>query len=342
MSNRDTIVQECWEASRVVAETPLAGDASTRRYLRLHLSGGEAPPTAIAMLLPEPTRAGAPELPFLDVHRHLESRGVSVPTVYAARDRDLGVILLEDLGDRSLAGTLLDPATTDGQARRLLAGVVDLLALLVASEPTAGCVAYRRSHDEALVRRELDLVLAYGLADSDDGPARPVSTAPEARAALERLGGALVAQPRRFMHRDFHAWNLLVDRTGRLHVIDFQDAMLGPPAYDLASLCTDRDSDRFVDAARERDLLDGYRAALARRGVDLYRDPDVLARDYYAAVAFRTLRVIGRFRQLAIERGDRRYLQYLPRMARQTRRALDALGDASLARILAAHSAYFA
>ncbi|MDG2306251.1 MAG: phosphotransferase [Candidatus Binatia bacterium] len=342
MSNWTAILEGCFPGASVSSEQPLAGDASTRRYVRLHLSGGGAPQTAIGMVLPEKTAATAPELSFLNIQRHLEGRGIGVPAVYGARDRDLGLLLLEDVGDRPLALPLRDPTTSPDERRRLLGDVVALLAALAASAPDPGCVAYSRSHDEALLRRELDIVLSHGLAASDDGPTCSPGDHPEAKGALARLGDTLAAQPRRLMHRDFHAWNLHVDPDGRLRVIDFQDAMLGPPTYDLASLCTDRDSDELFSAADERELLDTYGTALARAGVDLYTDPTVLRRDYYTSVVFRTLRVIGRFRFLAIEKGNPGYLHYIPRMARQTRRALDELGDDGLARVLADRSAYFA
>jgi len=127
-----------------------------------------------------------------------------------------------------------------------------------------------------------------------------------------------------------------------VRVIDFQDALLGPALYDLASLCTDRDSDRFVDAALEASLLRRFGEQLARRGGPAYADQDALRADYFDAVAYRTLRVIGRFRFLAIEKGKPAYLRFLPRMARQTRRALLANGNDQLLALLAARCASFA
>src|SRR5690606_11847725 len=130
----------------------------------------------------------------------------------------------------------------------------------------------------------------------------------------------------------YHAWNLHGDPRGRLRVIDFQDAMIGPALHDLASLFTDRDSDRFVAPELEAELVELFADELARRGGP--RLPhDRLRRDYFAAVAFRTLRVLGRFRFLAIERGRTTYLDYLPRMAAQTRRALRERGDERLLRL---------
>lgn len=341
MSNWNAIVEGCFPGARVRAAEPLAGDASTRRYVRLRLEGDGAPETAIGMLLPEPTAGGAPELPFLSVGRALAAHGVPVPTVYAAHDRATGQILLEDVGDISLAAALLSPTASRAQVDRLLEDTADLLARLAAVPASSGCVAFTRSHDEALVQRETRLIYQYGLAESDEGPRR-MAPDPEAERVLADLGEAICAQPRRLMHRDFHAWNLHVDATGTLRVIDFQDAMLGPPTYDLASLCTDRDSDRVFSPDRETRLLGHYHAALARHGVDLYTDPNVLRRDYLHCVLFRTLRVIGRFRQLAIDDGIDRYLAYLPRMARQTLRAAEALDAEPLRKVLTTRSAVFA
>lgn len=330
------LVEGSFPGAIVGRQEKLAGDASTRGYLRLHLSGGGAPPTAIAMVLPERTPPNAPELDFSNVQRCLAAANVGVPSILAARDRDLGLLLLEDVGDHPLAEALRGADSP----QRLLDATAELLVGIASTPGDGDCVAFRRSHDETLIDRELAMVYAYGLAATDDGPAR-TSTDPEARAALARLGQSLAAQPRRLMHRDFHAWNVHVDPVGALRVIDFQDAMLGPLAYDLASFCTDRDSDTFVSPERERHLLDAYAHALARTERDLYRDRSALERDYYTCIVFRTLRVIGRFRQLAIEEGNRRYLHYIPRMARQTLRALAALGNSSLADMLASRSPYF-
>jgi aminoglycoside/choline kinase family phosphotransferase len=126
-----------------------------------------------------------------------------------------------------------------------------------------------------------------------------------------------------------------------VRVIDLQDAMLGPALLDLASLCTDRDSDRFVSRGLEAHLVERFRTALLREG-----GPELAServhRDYFTAAAFRTLRVIGRFRFLALERGVTGYLRFLPRMARQTKRALAGRGDRELQQLLAERSELFA
>lgn len=339
-----------WPATRLEAVEPLAGDASARRYVRLHLRGGDAPRTAVAMLLPpedalrseELTGKGAAprELPFLDVQRYLAAHAIAVPELLDA-DVPGGVLLLEDVGDLCLARA----AATAGrdEARELLLGAADTLAAIAAlgGRPDPRCCAFTQRYDRHLIGLELDVVSSHGLA-AQGGPPRPAGCDPEADRALARLGDAIAAQPTVLMHRDYHAWNLHVDGNGRLRVIDFQDALLGPALYDLASLCTDRDSQGFVSPHLETELVARFASQLARRGGPTWSDARELRRDYLQAVAYRTLRVIGRFRFLAMEKGKPDYLRFLAPMASQTRRALDELGDRELLALLEARSSLFA
>ena len=322
-----------------------------RRYVRVHLDGGDAPATCMAMLLPE-GEAGArseepshdeeipTELPFVDVQRLLARAGVAVPAIYRD-DTGAGVLLIEDVGDLSLASAALEQIANGRAPIALFDEAVDLLAAIatVAKPPASESIAFRRRFDRALIARELEIASAYGLAPGER-PRAP-SSDPEIERALARLGDELAAQPDVLMHRDYHAWNLHVDPRGRVRVIDFQDAMIGPALHDLASLCTDRDSDRFVSPSLESRMVARFGEALARNGGPRLAAAR-LERDYFAAVAFRMLRVIGRFRFLAIERGRAGYLRYLPAMARQARRALERRGDRELIDLLAARSELFA
>lgn len=337
-----------WPEARIRALTALAGDASARRYARVSLRGRDAPATCVAMLLPaegalrseEPTAGGedTDELPFLSVGRYLERAGLPVPAVHLAAP-ERGVLLLEDLGDRPLADAAL---AEPGRARALLRSAVDLLARLaaLAAHPDATCIAFRRRYDRGLIDRELEIASAYGLAARDAAGPRDAAADPACSRALARLGEAVAAQPIVLMHRDYHAWNLQLDPRGRLRLIDFQDATLGPALHDLASLCTDRDSHRFVPPALEAELVPLFGKTLAARGGPHF-EPEALERAYFEAVAFRALRVVGRFRFLAMERGKPAYLRYLPALGAQVRRALERLDRREILAVLESRSEVF-
>lgn len=336
MSNWQRIVERCWRGARVTEEEPLAGDASTRRYVRLRLAGESVPRSIVAMLLPE-SDAKKSASDFVDVQRYLEGRGVAVPALHLDAATEDGILLLEDLGDEALA----DAAAQRAAGAALLEEAAAIAARIAASilDPERGrCVAFGRRHDRALIEREIHLIGAFAIADGDR-PAKPESD-PELTSALSRLGEALEAQPDVLIHRDYHAWNLYVDADGRVRTIDFQDAMIGPALYDVASLCTDRASARFVDAESEARLVDRFASELRGRGIDL--DRASLRRDYFVAVAFRALRVLGRFRQLALEAGRTAHLRFVPDVAAQARRALEAIDDPAPRRLLATRSELFA
>lgn len=345
------VVASRWPGAKLRTSTPLAGDAGVRSYTRLALEGGSAPLTALAMLIPSDGSArqaeegGQPrlreEIPFVNVQRFLERHELPAPEIYGVFE-EKGILLLEDLGDLPLASAALAAAPEERQ--RLMMSAVELLARLsaLAHVKAADCYAFDDSYDDQEIARELAVTASHGMGHARGTGILEKGTDPELERSLQRLGSRIAAQPRLFMHRDYHAWNLHVDPTGRLRIIDFQDATLGPALYDLASLLTDRDTDRFVDSALERLLLETWGKAMERQGLILHQNSEALEVDYFTAVAYRTLRVIGRFGVLALELGKPDYFErYGPRMAQQTIRALDALGDQELADLLFERSPIF-
>src|SRR3989442_7117833 len=130
-------------------------------------------------------------------------------------------------------------------------------------------------------------------------------------------GAALLAAPGPFAepferatpvlaHRDFHAWNLHV-QDGRLRILDFQDALLAPDAYDLASLLTDRTTAELVPPALEASLTERFVHGRAAARVPV--DPGFAER-YRRCALQRALKVIGRFYSLERVKGNRGYLAY--------------------------------
>src|SRR5947208_2942051 len=249
--------------ARIVAAEPLFGDASSRRYVRLRLADGGAPPTVVAMLLGADRfplgsdelgeRAASDELPFANVARYLAARGFAVPTIHRDASASDSLLLLEDVGDTTLwAAASARPA----DARPLFEAAVDLLAAFQvagARHPDPSCLAFRRRFDGRLARWELEHFVEHGI-ETRHGRSLAANERAGLLAALDPLARPFEQGAPVLVHRDFMAWNLHV-RDGRLHLIDFQDALLGPDAYDLAALLTDRTTGTLVTPALEAELI---------------------------------------------------------------------------------------
>lgn len=283
---------------------PLTGGASPRRFLRL-LRGASEP--AVVMVVPPETpdvlfaeERGRP-WPFLEVRALLESRGVRVPRLIA-EDTAAGLLLVEDLGDTLAERLTADPAAREALYRR---AATDLARAQRALEPLPeGSVVLLRGFDEALYRAELEHFWDWGVA------ARGV---PGIRADFERasdwLVSELLALPRGFTHRDYQSRNLMVtaSATGEAELawIDFQDALLGPRAYDLVALLCD--SYQPFDPAFVRARLDDYAAA---RGLDA-AGRAALERELWLLAVQRKLKDAGRFVFIERKRGDASFLKFV-------------------------------
>jgi aminoglycoside/choline kinase family phosphotransferase len=336
----DALVRTAFGArARVETAEALAGDASSRRYLRLRL-GGAAPAAAVLMIaggtgisissdelavFDEAPR----EPPFLNVQRYLRSVGVAVPEVYGA-DGDL--VLLEDVGDRTLwdAARERPPADAVDLYRRAIDELV-LLETAGEQRPDPDCIAFRQRFDARLFLWELDHFLEFGFADRSSDPEQLA----ELRRHFESLAGELGSEPGALAHRDYHSWNLFV-QDGRIRVIDFQDALLAPLGYDLATLLNDRATPRLV-AAHESELLDHF---LARRlevsGAAVPHD-EFVGR-YHRLVFQKALKVLGRFVYLEDVKGKRGYRAMLPDTVATVRRSLEHLPELAAVRALLARS----
>ena len=192
-------------------------DAGFRSYWRSSGSGG----SRIVMDSPP----GLEDVrPWLRIRDLLEGGGVRVPRVLA-RDIDRGFLLLEDLGTQTLL-QVLDDDNADAQ----FDGAIGQLLRLQAIAPPSGLPAY----DEALLARELRLFDAWFLG-THLGIALDCGAMEVLDGAYRRLVDAALAQPRVLVHRDFMPRNLMPADDGPA-VLDFQDAVQGPIAYDVLSL----------------------------------------------------------------------------------------------------------
>jgi len=284
--------------------TTLAGGASPRRFFRVELARGAR---AVVMQVPPDTpdvvfaRERGRPWPFLEVRELLEGAGVRVPRLLAA-DTDAGFLLVEDLGETLAEHLAARPGDREPLYRRAAEGLARAQRAL---DPLpAGSVTRERAFDEALYTLELEHFWEWALV------ARGITT--DGRAGFERARDFLVrtlsALPRGFCHRDYQSRNLMVVRDASgddLAWIDFQDALLGPRAYDLVALLCDsyQPYDReFVerrldDYARERALTDA-----ARR--ELGHEFDLIA-------VQRKLKDAGRFVFIEKKRGDSSFLRFV-------------------------------
>ncbi|MGH7182148.1 MAG: phosphotransferase, partial [Nitrospiraceae bacterium] len=197
--------------------TPLAGDASNRRYFRIELTGGAAH-SVILMQLAEPEAfkqseeavSGAThqiaELPFLNILSYLSKAEVSVPRLYHY-DQPAGLLYLEDFGDLTLSEACRDASETDIETRYTQA--VDALAQMqstVTSLADSNCLASHRSFDVPLLMWEFDHFLEYGIVARRGKPMCADDYLP-IRSEFERIAELLAGQPRVFVHRDYHSRN---------------------------------------------------------------------------------------------------------------------------------------
>jgi hypothetical protein len=280
--------------------SPLAGDASFRRYVRLH---GQKK-TAMLMDAPPEREALAP---FMRVARWLCENGYSAPHIQAC-DEAGGLMLLEDLGEDSLTRLC---AVSGGSEQALYEAAVDVLAdwYLRAQRKTLSPLPLPQ-YDQALLMREVELFSQWFLPQIASGSLLQ-KLSHDYLSIWRELLATMPAAPRIFVHRDYHADNLLwlPQRSGlqRLGLLDFQDAVLGSPAYDLVSLL--EDARRDVSSPLVTSLLHRYLAATGM-------DREAFMAEYALLGAQRNCKIIGIFVRLAVRDGKAHYLDYLPRVWR--------------------------
>ncbi len=309
----------------------MQGDASTRSYERLTLAGR----TSILMNSPPrpdgpPVRDGRPYSaiahlaedvkPFVALAPALRERGLSAPEIYAA-DIDHGFVILEDLGnDLFVQGD--PPAPIEA---RYTAAIDALLSFhgydVVDRLPVADGIDYvipRYDLEAFLI--EAELLLDWYL------PRWNVTMSDTARATFaalwrEALTPALAAEPT-WVLRDFHSPNLLWLEgrvgTAQVGILDFQDALIGPAAYDLASLL--QDARVTIPEMMELSLLGRY--ARARQAGDPNFDPGTFVRTYATLAAQRASKILGIFSRLDRRDGKPQYLRHIPRIWDYLQRSL--------------------
>lgn len=318
--------QAGWGAA---TRTAVPGDASTRRYFRLDLSGrkamlmdqpqGAEAPVASAGASAEERRAlgynavarlaGADVGRFVAAANYMRAQGLSAPEIYAA-DFAGGFLVIEDLGDALYA----DVAANENE-REIYSAAADVLAILHARSAPAVLPPDKPLHayDETAMLAEIDLLPEWfvPVALGRDATLDEISEHRELWRAV--LHEALKPSPV-FVHRDYHAQNLiwLPSRQGpaRVGLIDFQDAVAGSKAYDLISLV--EDARRDVSPHIAKATTEHYLRAMREQGTPL--DESAYRSQMSVMAAQRNAKIAGIFARLFKRDSKPRYLGYLPRV----------------------------
>lgn len=266
----------------------VAGDASNRRYDRLTDRAGRT-----AILMDAPPERGEDVRPFVRLADHLRQAGLSTPEIYA-QDAQNGLLLIEDFGNRLFARVM---ETKPDQQIALYRAAADVLV-----------------HFRQVPKLDLEVCSAswlvemlgpvfewYGL--TDQAKARPFVQ------AFRPFADEAAQAETILMLRDYHAENLLElpERSGvaGVGILDFQDAMLAHPAYDLVSVL--QDARRDVTSDVEELIMQYY----LNQTPD---DPEPFRRAYAVFGLQRNLRIMGIFARLGLRDGKVSYIDKIPRV----------------------------
>lgn len=329
---RDFLGQSGWG---MAARRHFVGDASARSYeiVTLPNAGPGTDPRVLMnappLVLGPPVRDGLAYAEiahtartvaaFVAIDRALAAGGVTVPEIFA-QDLERGFLLTEHLG----SGHFLDAEGRPIAAR--YAAAAELLAFMHGQrwsyrlEAGPGVVHAVPPFDRAAMATEADLLVDWYIPAVAGAPASYAVREGHQREwaiLFDRLAGAETT----LMLRDFHSPNIVwrAQRTGhdRLGIIDFQDALVGPSAYDVASLAMD--ARVTVPTEIERVTFDAYVAARQAAGAF---DAEAFAEAYAIMAAQRNSKILGIFVRLDRRDGKPAYLKHLPRIRDYLRRAL--------------------
>ncbi len=288
------------------ALAPASADASFRRYFRATTAGGsfivmDAPPEH------EDCR------PYIHVARLFRAAGANTPEILA-QDLEQGFLLLTDFGNT----TYLNALDADHADRLYRDANAALVRIQTASRP-----GELPEYDARLLLRELRLFPVWYL-----GRHLRCELTPDQRQVLERAFAAILAnnlaQPRVYVHRDWHSRNLMVTDPNP-GVLDFQDAVYGPITYDLVSLY--KDAYIYWDEERVLDWVIRYWEAARAAGLPVRADFADFYRDFEWMGVQRHLKVLGIFARLYHRDGKDGYLKDMPLVMHYLRRACERYVD---------------
>jgi len=285
----------------------LAGDASFRRYDRMQRNSKAemdvSTATAVLMDAPPPQENVRP---FINIARFLKSHDYSAPEIFA-EDPENGFLLLEDLGDDRFTCVMNGETslTYIPAEKDMYTLAVDVLAALHTGDMPENIAEY----DNAMLMREVALLPDWYL-PLLYGDEKAAGIRDEYMALWEEIIPQVHITPQAMVYRDYHADNLMWlperDDIQKVGLLDFQDTVIGSPAYDLVSLL--EDARRDVDRDMATEMVEYY---LSIRP-DLNRNSFLTS--YAILGAQRNCKILGIFSRLAVRDGKDTYLSLLPRV----------------------------
>ena len=274
------------------------GDASTRRYFRALVGD-------VSYVVMDAPPGLQPVQPFISMAAALACRGLQVPAILAA-DVEQGFLLLNDFGDRTYLHVLTECRDDRSCVDRLYCDAMQALLRIQRCPSTQRPLL--ETYDEALLRREL-AIFEQWYCDAYLGLTLDCSEQRVWQSLSDLLCASALAQPRVWVHRDFHSRNLMLLPDNNPGVLDFQDGLYGPLTYDLVSLLRDC----YIDWPESQ--VRRWAAAYYRQLAGLPELPDwpVYWRWFELMGVQRHLKAVGIFARLHLRDGKSGYLQDIPR-----------------------------
>jgi aminoglycoside/choline kinase family phosphotransferase len=276
---------------------PASADASFRRYFRVTVDH------RTHIVMDAPPEQGDMR-PYVAIARRFHGLGLNVPEVLEA-DHDRGFCLITDLGEQIYLRNL-NAQTVE----RLYGDALGALVVLQAGTVTDSAGDFLPDYDEALLVREMEIFREWYL-----GRHLGLKLTAGQHAVFEAMCGQLaqaaLAQPRVWVHRDYHSRNLMLTPRNNPGILDFQDAVLGPVTYDLVSLL--RDCYIAWPRARVEDWVKGYHDLALQSGIPVGADDARFLSWFDLMGVQRHLKAAGIFARLQHRDAKPGYLADIPR-----------------------------
>ncbi len=291
----------------------LAGDASSRKYYRIVTDD-----KSWVLMDWEPFSTDVDEYPLLSVLRHFEKHKVHTPKILATSPSE-GLIIQEDLGDLTLERKFWEYQNQELVIPFYKQAIDELIKIhYKASLDRTNCHAFKVAFDTEKLHWELNYAYKYLL----EGLCNIQLSAQEAKALQDDFVSVCktLDQEEKFIsHRDYHSRNLMI-KLGKMRVIDFQDARLGPIQYDLVSLL----KDSYVDLQPQiADNIIKYYLSERSRVFKPVEDLDHFNKIYEIQSIQRCFKACGSFASFFVMRNDTRYLKYIQHTLLKVKHSLE-------------------